>query len=233
MDGYQSPSENSTTIGGFSEGAVSTHKKVGETVIESHEEGSSIKFHDLLLALDERAAARVREAGCPRCGGPLYAAHYERKVRGISAGAAEAGQYGRRLSLCCGREGCRARATPPSLRFAGRRVYAAITIVVLSLGTEQVEASTAAEVWATRQSPTWSTRARWLSWWRSGVFSSPWFSALCAQLATPVEAEAAPGSLLARFAGSVTERMTHLLVWLAPLTTASLAPERSRVAMAR
>lgn len=202
-------------------------------MIESHEAGSSIKFHEVLRALDERAAARVREAGCPRCGGRLYAAHYERKVRGLSDEAAEAGGYERRLSLCCGREGCRSRATPPSTRFSGRRIYATIAVLALSLsGAERTEASDVGGVAERRGAPARSTRRRWLSWWRVDLLQAPWFALLCAQLAEPLDGSNSPGSLLLRFTGSLCARLERLIVWLCPLTTSSLSAERSRISMA-
>src|SRR5271157_4368665 len=72
--------------------------------------------------------------------GPLHRSDYDRKPRGaLIAPAGEA--FVRRFSLCCGREGCRKRATPPSLRFLGRRVYLGAVVLVASmlaqaLGTE-------------------------------------------------------------------------------------------------
>jgi hypothetical protein len=41
--------------------------------------------------------------------------------------------FDRRFSLCCGREGCRRRATPPSVRFLGRRVYVGAVVIVASV----------------------------------------------------------------------------------------------------
>ena len=78
----------------------------------SHEVELLFKVHEVLLALDERAAERVREAGCPRCGGRLHVSNYPRKARGLSAEGEAAGAYEKRLSLCCGRDGCRHRAIP-------------------------------------------------------------------------------------------------------------------------
>jgi len=37
-----------------------------------------------------------------------------------------------RFSLCCGREGCRRRVLPPSVRFWGRRVYWAPVILLVT-----------------------------------------------------------------------------------------------------
>ena len=51
-------------------------------------------------------------------------AHFPRKPRG--AGEEEL----QRFSLCCRKEGCRHRVTPPSLRFLGRKVYSAWVVIL-------------------------------------------------------------------------------------------------------
>jgi hypothetical protein len=85
-----------------------------------------------LVALDEQIARRVAEAGCQHCGGPLHRADYERKPRG--AHLAVAGEAFRtRFSLCCGTEGCRKRALPPSVRFLGHRVYLEAVVLIASV----------------------------------------------------------------------------------------------------
>jgi hypothetical protein len=73
--------------------------------------------------------------GCVVCGGALHRGNFSRKTRGFGPGIdAEclAGEPGPdlRLSFCCEREGCRTRHTPASMRFLGRRVYAAIVVVL-------------------------------------------------------------------------------------------------------
>jgi hypothetical protein len=68
------------------------------------------EFFAMLLAFDAKIAREVAAAGCPHCGGPLHQSNYERKPRGAEfAAAGEA--FTLRHSLCCGREGCRRRAT--------------------------------------------------------------------------------------------------------------------------
>jgi hypothetical protein len=198
----------------------------------SHESGSAFKFHALLFELDQRATERVRAAGCQRCGGPLYAAHYARKPRGLTGEASEMGRYDKRLSLCCGREGCRARATPPSVRFLGRRVYSAIAVLVLSLrGEERVQAQQASNVERSAQAPSWLTRRRWRWWWCSGLLVLPWFAALRGHLSVSLDAQQSPECLLSQFTGSIHERCRRLLVLLSPLTTHSVLLEHSRMAM--
>jgi hypothetical protein len=198
----------------------------------SHDIGGALNFHAVLFELDRRAEARVRAAGCRHCRGPLYAAHYPRKARGISEEATEAGQYEKRLSLCCGREGCRKRATPPSVRFDGRRVYAAIAVLLLSLSaSERSELEGSAALVQAEPAPSWPTRARWFSWWRAGLLQTAWFAVLRGQLMRPVDVERSPWSLLSMFGGSLVDQCRGLLCALSPLTTRSVSLLSSQSAM--
>src|SRR5262249_9270810 len=91
----------------------------------------SAKFFRELFRIDEAAVSDAQRDGGRRCRGRLDRADYPRKVRGVPAGLE--GQFSRRFSLCCSRQGCRRRLTPPSVRFLGRRVYAAVLVVVASM----------------------------------------------------------------------------------------------------
>jgi len=62
----------------------------------------------------------------------LHRAYYLRKPRGGPEDIPD--EFCRRLSLCCGWEGCRQRQLPPSCLFLGRRVYwSAVILVVTTL----------------------------------------------------------------------------------------------------
>ncbi len=79
-----------------------------------------------------------------------------------SPGAARNGTL--RFSLCCAREGCRRRHTPPSVRFMGRRVYAGLVVVLVSamihgLKPERVQLLREALGIDRR------TLERWRQWW--------------------------------------------------------------------
>ena len=198
----------------------------------SHEIELLFKVHGVLLAPDERAAERVRASGCAHCGGRLHVSNYPRKARGLSAEGETAGAYEKRLSLCCGRDGCRHRATPPSVRFLGRKVYAALAILLVSAGRE-ADTGAPPAIAVTRDAPSWATRRRYRFWWAVEFFRTPWFADLAGRLAEPVVAVDAPASLLERFVGSLGERITGLLRLVSPLTTRSVASEASRVAMGR
>ena len=94
------------------------------------------RFHEQLLVFDRDLAAAARAARCRICGGALHSAPYDRKPRGGPAGLGQ--EYAERFSFCCAVDGCRKRATPPSLRFLGRKVYLATVVTLISamlLGT--------------------------------------------------------------------------------------------------
>ena len=164
----------------------------------SHDDEGRGELFARLYALDEELAAHHREGGCPRCGGRLDRADFPRKVRGIPESAEPF--FARRIGLCCAREGCRRRTLPPSVRFLGRKVYAAAAIVGACI------AEAAYRDWK-------ETRrvARWLAWWREVFASSAGFVELRGRLAVPIEVGALPGSLLERLAGSRSERILRLL----------------------
>jgi len=141
------------------------------------------EFFEGLTTIDTAIEGRSAEEPCRDCGGPLYRGDYPRKPRGgLLAVAAEA--LGRRFSLCCGRDGCRHRATPPSVRFLGRRVYIG-AIVVLASAVALAAATVSAGV-RTTGVPARTTR-RWLRWWRGPFTASGPFVDLSARLVPACE----------------------------------------------
>lgn len=98
-----------------------------------------------LLLIDVDLAAKCQQARCPHCGGPLYQSNYLRKPRGCHEGLDD--DVCRRLSLCCGQEGCRRRTIPPSCRFHGRKVYfAAVVLVVVTMRQRRSRSASAAKL---------------------------------------------------------------------------------------
>jgi hypothetical protein len=182
-----------------------------------------IEFFEGLRAVDEAIVERAAQDPCRDCGGPLYRSDHPRKPRGgLLAAAAEA--FERRFSLCCGRDGCRRRAMPPSVRFLGRRVYVGAVVVVASaIAVTMIAVS--ASVRATGV-PARTTR-RWLRWWHGPFTTSSPFIELSARLVPAPERRQLPVSLLARLAGEGTVPVAKLLAWLAPITTTS-SPDGSR-----
>jgi hypothetical protein len=184
------------------------------------EEGLGTEEFEALAKWDERIAAAVAAERCVHCGGPLHVANYERKPRGGAiASAGEA--FTLRHSLCCGRQGCRKRTLPPSLRFLGRRVYLEVVVVFVSLHAQAVGNLRAAR--EATHVPEW-TLHRWLAWWREAVAQERWWAELRARFVPPPPCEAElPRSLIEKLAQAVDG--AKQLGWLA---ARSLAPGTTR-----
>lgn len=189
--------------------------------------GADAKWFAALVEIDDVFAEKVRAAGCADCGGRLDRADYERKPRGELGEAAEA--YRRRRSFCCRREGCRHRATPPSVRFLGRKVYVAALVVIASvLGRQQSLVGRGAPR-RVHGVPVRTVR-RWLSFWSIAFVLTSFWTEAKAFVASPVDETMLPGSLLARFGVTTgTTTLTRMLRWIAPITTSSV---RAPIAMA-
>ena len=180
------------------------------------------EFFALLVRADEAVMERVAAEGCRLCDGPLHRSDYDRKPRGaLIAPAGE--EYVRRFSLCCGREGCRKRATPPSVRFLGRRVYLGAVVIVASMVALALRA--AREIRQQTGVPS-RTTSRWLGWWQGPFLGTEVFVTICARL-VGVEAARVPTSIVDQLAGTGTKRVRKMLELLAPLTTGSV-PDGAR-----
>lgn len=183
------------------------------------------EFFERLVEADRKLTEAVARRGCPHCNGPLHRADYDRKPRGgWVAAAGEA--FCRRFSLCCGREGCRKRSTPPSLRFLGRRVYLESVVVLASSSSSAVTVRALREVSRAAGVPVRTLR-RWLGWWQTTFVATPTWFELRARFVPPPPAESElPRSLLERVFIAVaprdwTEAVLHVAQLLRPLTTQS------------
>lgn len=178
-------------------------------------------FFRLLSRIDEEFASATRLGRCPGCGGPLHVADYPRKPRGCPAAVREA--YSRRLSFTCG--WCDARATPPSVRFAGRRVYVAVVLMLVS-----PPRSASARALGDLVSIPARTLARWRTWWREDFPSTPLWQSVRERFMPPVRLEQLPQGLVERFeAGALTDCLVQALRFVAPLSIAP-RPGYSKVA---
>ena len=166
------------------------------------------RFHDFLLACDRDLADDQHRQCCANCGGKLDVANYKRKPRGrpLKLGP----EHDNRFSFCCRRDGCRGRATPPSLRFLGRRVYLAAIVVLIAIVQTGASASRLGRLNAIIPVPP-RTIARWRQWWRRTFTSTPFWQIARARFMPPVVADALPGSLLERFDGDDRGRLVALL----------------------
>lgn len=176
------------------------------------------RFWSVLFRIDRDLAEEARSGSCPHCGGPLHCADYPRKPRGVDPDTLPV-EFLYRLSFCCGRDGCRKRLTPPSVRFLGRKVYLGAVVVLIT---------------AMRQGPTprgmrelgrlfgadRRTIARWQEFWREVFCETKFWATARGRLMPPADETLLPRSLLDRVAGSTTaERLRGVLRFLAPITT--------------
>ena len=173
-------------------------------------------FFELLLRFDEDLAREVREAGCA-CGGVLHSARYPRKPRGGPESLGK--EHSMRASFCCAQDGCRRRATPPSLRFLGRKVFFAVLVLLLPILRDGPSPERLRRL-EQRFGVSRRTLYRWREWWREVVPQSRWWQAERGYWATPVDPEQLPGSLLAVFSGieSAPDRVIAVLKRLAWLS---------------
>lgn len=173
------------------------------------------QFHRLLLRFDEDLARTVRGRGCSDCQGVLHAAPYPRKPRGSAAPLSPEDCV--RFSFCCAVEGCRHRATPPSLRFLGPKVYLGAVVVLIAAmrcGATPVRMQRLKElVGVSRQ-----TVLRWQQWWQQVLPATAFWRSACGAIGSPLDRSELPQSLWEQFTGDVTERLMALLRFLAPLS---------------
>jgi hypothetical protein len=184
-------------------------KHYGENWCQKHL--ADQELFQLQEKVDADLAGAARSKGCLRCGGRLHRSDYARKPRGGP-------RWDVRFSLCCAREGCRRRHTPPSVRFMGRRVYAGLVVVLVSamvhgLKPERVQSLREALGIDRR------TLERWRQWWL-GIFpeSSFWREAR-ARFMPPLCVKAMPLSLCESLEAERRDRLLDLLKFLAPITT--------------
>lgn len=173
------------------------------------------RFHRLLLAMDEDIAMGCRAAGCPLCGGRLHAAPFRRKPRGQPGGLEAA--FEQRFSFCCAQRECRKRATPPSLRFLGRKVYLATVVTLVAAMQHGVTAARRRRL-SGLPGLDRRTLARWREWWLSTFTAGPFWKQASAAFMPPADPHRLPASLLDRFAGTVEETLIAVLRFLAPIT---------------
>jgi hypothetical protein len=175
-------------------------------------------FYHVLERIDAEFAEATRRARCRTCEGVLHKANYPRKPRGGPADLPAS--YGMRASYCCAVDGCRTRATPPSVRFLARRVYLGAVVVLASAlqhGVSAFRASRLKELFgASRQ-----TLARWRSWWLEAFPASRFWQSLRGRFMPAVDETTLPSSLVERFEHRNDEdhAVVGLLELLEPIST--------------
>jgi hypothetical protein len=173
-------------------------------------------FWAFLFTVDKQLAEAAREAGCP-CGGRLHCANYPRKPRGGCANLPDS--YGRRLSFCCERDGCRKRATPPSVRFLGRKVFLGAVVVLVAAmqqGPSPRRVRELTELFGVER----RTVARWCTFWREHFPQTPFWKVARGRFLPSLAVADLPRALLEAFIHSFDSRedWRRLLEFLLPIT---------------
>jgi len=185
--------------------------RVGDNWCQNHL--ADIHVYQLLERVDADLTQETRSKGCLLCGDKLHRSDYARKPRGGP-------QWDLRFSLCCAKEGCRRRHTPPSVRFMGRRVYAGFVVVLVSamihgLKPERVKLLREALRIDRR------TLERWRRWWLGIFIESSFWREARARFMPPLCLKTIPLSLCLSFEVERRDRLLDLLKFLAPITTPS------------
>ena len=181
-----------------------------------HELLRNASFWSFLFAVDQDLAATRRNQGCS-CGGRLHRANYPRKPRGGCATLPDS--YGSRLSFCCERDGCRKRATPPSVRFLGRKVYLAAVVVLVAAMRQGPSPRRVRELTeffgADRR-----TVARWCTFWREHFPQTRFWKVAAGRFRPGLAIAELPRALLEAFVHreDSLEDWERLLRFLSPIT---------------
>jgi hypothetical protein len=161
----------------------------------------------------KRAVSIARES----CIGPIT----ERKPRGGP-------QWERRYSYCCAEEDCRRRRTPESVRFLGRRVYAGLVVVLISVMMHGLKPGRVRRIREALQIDS-RTLKRWRQWWLDSFVRSSFWKAARARFMPPLCERTLPLSLWLSFELEERQRLLAVLQCLGPITTPTAWKEQSYV----
>lgn len=127
--------------------------------------------------------------------------------------------FGRRFSYCCGH--CRARATPESLRYLGRKVYVAAVVLLLPASGHRLPPNVVAAL-RKAMGPSVRTFRRWLAWWTETFTRTPFWKVARARLMPLLDEAVLPTSLVEYFrSGDDDADVEHALAFIGPVTTAT------------
>ena len=173
-------------------------------------------FWSFLFDVDEDLAATTRNQGCS-CGGRLHCANYPRKPRGGCENLPES--YGYRLSFCCARDGCRKRATPPSVRFLGRKVYLGAVVVLVAAMRQGPSPRRVRELSRLFEIDR-RTIDRWRVFWDEHFPQTAFWKANCSRLVPKLAIANLPRALFDAFIHRPDSRedWKRLLKFIAPIT---------------
>jgi len=191
---------------------------IGENWCQNHLADKTL--YALLKKSDEDLVELARRKGCGHCPhGKLHRADYRRKPRGMNCWPKDPKDT-KRFSLCCDREGCRRRHTPPSVRFLGRRVYGGVVAVLFPAMVHGLTPSRVDQIRKALDLPIdRRTLERWRQWWLGLFVGSSFWNAARARFLPPLCQKTLPLSLCLKFEVERRDRLLDLLLFLAPITT--------------
>jgi hypothetical protein len=184
-------------------------KKKRETWHQSHLVDQEL--HQLLEKVDADLALEACQKGCLFCHGKLHRADFDRKPRGGP-------QWDRRYSFCCAEEDCRRRRTPESVRFLGRRVYAGLVVVLISVMIHGLKPRRVCRIREALQIDS-RTLKRWRQWWLDSFVRSSFWRAARARFIPRLCERTLPLSLWLSFELEERQRLLAVLQFLGPITT--------------
>lgn len=171
------------------------------------------RLYEFLEEVDKSFASEAQSGGCEHCGAVLHRGDYSRKPRGGPS-------WDKRLSLCCSRDGCRKRKTPPSVRFLGRKVYVGVVVVLISAmmhGPSDQRLQRLCQVLPIDR----RTLKRWLKWWTEIFAQCPFWKAARGRFARCMAEAQMPLSLVEAFGARQMDGLLNLMKFLSPITTVS------------
>jgi hypothetical protein len=144
---------------------------------------------------DKQTAIKFYRSKCQHadCDGIYHTANYPRKPRGIPAYAEEFFAF--IFSFCCSI--CGQRFTPESVRFLGRRVYAAFFIMTTLYPPAEELQEKLLELPPKTLAPI--THRRWIIWWDSIIPKSPIWKKLAGLLPANLENQFLPIFIIQQF----------------------------------
>ena len=174
------------------------------------------RLYEFLEKIDEKFKSEVKYRGCEHCEAVLHRADFTRKPRGVQGGSS----WDRRFSFCCSRDGCRKRHTPPSVRFLGRKVYTAVTVVLVSAmmhGPNEQRLKRLQQAFGIDR----RTLTHWRQWWTEIFVQCVFWKSERGRFKGQMARAQMPLSLVQAFGAQQMDGMVRLMKFLSPITTQS------------
>jgi len=147
-------------------------------------------------------------------------ANYQRKPRGGPDSLGD--EHRRRLSFCCAVDGCRSRATPPSVRFLGPKVYSGAVVILAAAMQHGPSKKRVAQIEVLLGIGR-RTLVRWRRWWTEAFQTSRFWRSLRSRFVPGIDEAALPLAVLERL-GDVDDEQSAVIALLRLLEPISTTP---------